>query len=213
METTAPRTAHPVASTPEREPVLSRIVCAGAAAAAIAPVVLVGFPGDSGAEITAGIVEDAVALQVAAFIAVLASAGLFLASVRLGDVLGGMAGRVATAAGAAVAVLFAAYYSTFGAAGTVATVLLDEPGPGLGEAASLLLNVVEITRYGPGLALVVAAVVSRRMLAKAIWIPAAVLAVMSLAPFTAWIAAVLIPMWLGLAAAFPGDGRPRRTRD
>ena len=75
--------------------------------------------------------------------------------------------------------------------------MLDDPGPGLGEAASLMVNLTEITRYAPGLALVVAVVAARRMLPRGVWIPASVLAVMTVFPMTTWLAALLIPVWLG----------------
>jgi hypothetical protein len=195
-------TTHPLASAMDADRQLPvRAVCAASALAALIPFALASFSGESGAEITAGIVEDAGALQVASLVAVLSAAGLLLAAVRIGQGIGDMAGRVATAAGVAVAVLYAAYYVTFGAAGVVATQLLDEPSGALGESASLMLNAVEITRYAPGLALVVAAVLGRRVLSRAIWIPAAVLAVMTFVPFSSWVAALLIPLWLGLAAA------------
>ncbi|MGH3307867.1 MAG: hypothetical protein ACRDOX_09265, partial [Nocardioides sp.] len=142
---------------PERS---ARIVCGLAAAAAAVPFTLASLSGDSGTEITAGLVDDAVPLTVASIVAVLASAGLFLAAARLSDVIGGMAGRVVAGAGAAVALMFALYYSTFGAAAVVASQMLEEPGAGLGEGASLLLNLAEITRYAPGLALVAAAFVA-----------------------------------------------------
>jgi hypothetical protein len=197
---TAPATVVPIT---ERQ-LPARIVCAASAAVAVVPFALASFSGDTGAEITAGIVADATALQLAGILAVLASAGLVLAAVRVGEALGGPTGRVAAAAGTAVAVLFAAYYSVFGAAGVVASQMLEDPGAGLGESASLLLNVVEITRYAPGLVLVAAVFVARRRLPGAIWVPAAILAVATLTPFTSWIAALLIPLWLGLAAAFLG---------
>lgn len=179
----------------------ARLLCLGSALLAAVPFFLAQLTGDTGAEITAGAVDDAVPLQTAGILAVLAAAGLVYAAARLGRAVGGEAGRTVAAAGVAVAVLYAAYYAVFGAAGVVASQMLDDPGAGLGESASLLLNLVEITRYAPGLALVVAAVVARRRLSRSIWVSAAVLAVMTALPFTSWVAALLIPLWLGLSAA------------
>ncbi len=187
-----------IAAGPERS---TRIVCGLAAAAAVAPFALASLSGDSGAEITAGLINDTVPLTVASIVAVLASAGLFLAAARLSEAIGGVAGRVAAGAGAAVALMFALYYSTFGAAAVVASQMLEEPGAGLGEGASLLLNLAEITRYAPGLALVAAAFVARRRLPRAVGISAGVLAFLTIVPLTSWVAAVVIPLWLGLSAA------------
>lgn len=184
-----------------------RLVCAAASVLAVVPFALASFPGDSGAEVTDALVADATTLQLAGIVAVLAAAGLFLAAVRLGDSIGGLAGRVTTSAGTAVALMFGIYYATFAAAGVVATQTFDTPGAGLGESALLVLNVAEIARYAPGLVVVVAAVAARGRLSKGIWIPAAVLGVLTLTPFTSWIAALLIPLWLGLAAAFSGSDR------
>ncbi len=63
-----------------------------------------------------------------------------------------------------------------------------------------MLNVVEITRYAPGLLLVAAVLVARRRLPRTITVPAAVLAALTVFPMTSWVAAVLIPVWLGIAA-------------
>jgi len=71
------------------------------------------------------------------------------------------------------------------------------------KAPLVLLNVVEVTRYAPGLLLVAAVLVARRRLPKAITVPAgllAVLTVLTVFPMTSWIAAVLIPIWLGVCA-------------
>jgi hypothetical protein len=179
----------------------ARIVCGLAAAAAVVPFALASFSGDSGAEITAGLIDETVPLTVASIVAVLASAGLFLAAVRLSQAIGGVAGRVAAGAGAAVALMFALYYSTFGAAAVVASQMLEEPGAGLGEAASLLLNLAEVTRYAPGLALVAAAFVARRRLPRVVGISAGVLAFLTIVPLTSWVAALLIPLWLAASAA------------
>ncbi|HEX5860765.1 MAG TPA: hypothetical protein VFY58_02915 [Nocardioides sp.] len=179
----------------------ARIICGLAAAAAVVPFTLAGLSGDSGAEITAGLLEETVPLTIASIVAVLASAGMFLAAARLSDAIGGTAGRVAAGAGAGIALMFALYYSTFGAAAVVASQMLQEPGAGLGEAASLLLNLTEIARYAPGLALVAAAFVARRRLPRLVGISAGVLAFLTIVPLTSWVAALLIPLWLGASAA------------
>lgn len=179
----------------------SRIVCATAAVGAIVPAALSQLTGNSGAEITAGLVDDATVLMVGAIVAVLVASALFLAAVRLGRAVGGDAGVVVTAAGSAVALMYAGYYSVFGAGGIVAAQMLDDPGPGLGESASLLLNIMEVTRYAPGLALVAAVAVAGRHLPRWVHVTAGVLVVMCVVPLTSWVAALLIPLWLGAVAA------------
>ena len=62
-------------------------MCAAAAAAAVAPFALSSFSGDTGTEITASLVDDAMAITIGSIVAVLVSAGLFLAAVRLGTVV------------------------------------------------------------------------------------------------------------------------------
>jgi hypothetical protein len=180
---------------------LGRIVCATAAVAAIAPFVTSELSGDSGAEITAGLVDDATLLMSGAIVAVLVAAALFLAAVRVGRAVGGDAGLLVAAAGSAVALMYAGYYAVFGAGGVVASQMLTEPGAGLGEAASLVLNVMEITRYAPGLALVAAVLFAGRLLPRWVGVTAGVLVVLCLVPFTSWVAALLIPVWLGAVAA------------
>ena len=56
-----------------------------------------------------------------------------------------------------MAMMYALYYSSFGAGAIVAAQMLSEPGAGVGEATALLVNLTEVARYAPGLALVVAA--------------------------------------------------------
>ena len=179
----------------------ARLVCAAAAAATFVPFALSSFSGDSGAEITAGLVDDAMPITIGSIIAVLVSAGLFLAAVRLGTVVSGTAGRVLATAGAAVALMYALYYSSFGAGAIVAAQMLSEPGAGVGEATALMVNLTEVARYAPGLAMVVAGWVARRAMPRPVWIAALVLAVMTIVPFTSWVAALLIPLWLAVSAA------------
>jgi hypothetical protein len=179
----------------------ARFACAAATIGTVVPFVLASLTGDSGAEITAGLEADVVSLTVAGIVAVLVSSALFLAAVRLGDRVGGGLGRLVTAAGAAVALMYAAYYATFAAGAVVAAEMLTDPGPGLGEATALLLNLTEIARYAPGLALVAAAVAARDALPKPVRIAAGVLVAMTVVPLTSWVAALLIPVWLGVSAA------------
>jgi hypothetical protein len=178
----------------------ARIACGLAAAGTLVPFALSQLTGDTGAEITAGLVDDAVLLMSGAVTAVLVAAVLFLAAVRLGRSVGGEGGLVVTAAGSAVALMYAGYYSVFGAGGVVAAEMLEEPGAGLGESASLMLNIMEITRYAPGLALVAAVMFAGR-LPRWVRITAGVLAVLTLTPMTSWVAALMIPLWMGVVAA------------
>ena len=179
----------------------SRIVCAATAVGTLAPFAMLQIVGDSGAEITAGLVDDSALLMSGSIVAVLVSAGLFLAAVRLGKAVGGEPGILVTAAASAIALMYAGYYSVFGAGGVVASQMLAEPGAGLGEATSLLLNIMEITRYAPGLALTVAVVAAGSRLPRWVRVTAGLLAFLTLVPFTSWVAALLIPLWLGAVAA------------
>lgn len=200
MSTITTRTT-PVAAPPGQPRPWGRIACATAALATPAPLLLAQLSGRTGSAITEGLVDDAALLMTAAIVAVLVASVLFLAAVRLGRAVGGDAGVVVTAAGSAVALMYAGYYAVFGAGGVVAAQMLDEPGAGLGEAASLMLNVMEITRYAPSLALVVAVSVAGRRLPRWVRITAAVLAVLALVPLSSWVAALLVPLWLAAAAA------------
>jgi hypothetical protein len=187
-----------IAASPERS---ARILCGLAAAAAVVPFALSSFSGDTGAEITASLVDDAMPITLGSITAVLVSAGLFLAAARLGAVVRGMPGRVMATAGAAVAMMYALYYGSFGAGAIVAAQMLAEPGAGVGEGTALLVNLTEVARYAPGLALVVAAFVARRRLPRAVGIAAGVLAFLTIVPLTSWVAALLIPLWLAVSAA------------
>lgn len=178
-----------------------RIACAVGALLALVPLALCSFSGDTGAEITASVRDDAAALQGGAAAAALAGALLVVAALRLAASVPGLAGRVMAASGVATAVLFVAYYAAFGAAGVTADHVVTDPGAGLGEATAALVNMAELTRYAPGLALAGAAVAGRRHLPAGVWIVAVVLAVATLVPFTSWGAALLMPLWLGVSAA------------
>ncbi len=191
---------------------LSRVASGGAAALALVPFALCSFSGDTGAEITASLVGDAAMLQVGAGVAAVAGALLLVAAARLAAAIPGFPGRVAGMAGAGVAILFVAYYASFGAGAVIATEMLGEPGPGVGESTALLANLTELARYAPGLALTTAAALARRHLPAGVWVTGAVLALLTLVPFTSWVAALAIPLWLGISAAAlgPRDAGVRR---
>jgi hypothetical protein len=184
---------------------LTRVACGAAAALAVVPFAVCSFEGDTGEGITASLADRAVPLQLGAIVATVAGALLVLAAVVLGRRVAGTAGRVVAAAGVAVAVLFVAYYASFGVGGLLAGEVIAEPDPAIGIATSFLVNLTEITRYAPGVALVVAAVAARRRLPAGVWGCAAVLALMTVVPFTSWVAALLIPLWLAVSAAVVGD--------
>jgi hypothetical protein len=183
----------------------ARIACVATAVLTVPVFLLTDLgSGDSGAAITQVLVEDGTALTTGSLLAVLVAAGLLLSAVRLGRSVGGDAGRVVLVAGSGVAMLYASYYGVFGAGAVVAGQMLGDPGPGLGEASVLLLNMTEIARFAPGLALVAAAVFARRELPRGVWVAALVLLVLVFVPFTAWVAALLTPLWLAVAAASAG---------
>ena len=83
----------------------------------------------------------------------------------------------------------------------MASFVIDEPGAGVGEATLVLLNGVDLARYAPGLLLVAAVLAARRRLPKSVTISAWGLLVVMFVPMTTWIAALLIPVWLGVVAA------------
>lgn len=165
-------------------------------------IFVVGNPLSStaGAEITAALVANGMRLHVVAWLGALVCAGLTLASIRLGGAAGGRAGRVIAASGAAAAVLMLGYYASFAAGAGVGATLLIDPGPGLGEATLVVLNAFSLTLVGPALALVTAAALST-VLPRWVRVSAVVLAVLLLVPVTTWVANLLLPVWLGLAAA------------
>lgn len=175
-----------------------------AATAACFFVLGIGESGGTGAEVLAHLDEHATRYQLASILAILASVPLVLAAVTLGRRIGGDAGRMASAAGVTVAFLMAAYYSAYAAGVAVAQFVLDEAGPGVGESSLVLLNLVELSRYAPGLVLVAAVLVARRRLPRTVTAPAWVLLVAMLLPMTTWLAAILTPVWLGVAGAVAG---------
>ncbi len=184
------------------------LVClAGAALATVVVPLMGGLSGDTGAEVTDQLVAGAGRIQVVALIATLSSATLLLASVRLGRAIGGVTGGLATAAGTGVSLLLAAYYSAFAAGAVVSTVLISSPSPAIGESTLLMINLTELTRYAPGTALLAAAVLARRVLPKPLTIVAVVLLVLTFVPFTTWLVAIVVPIWLGVAGAVVGPWR------
>lgn len=195
-------TALPAARTEPSRDRAARAVCIATAVLTVPVFALTDLGGGvTGAAVTQVLVEDATSLTAGSLLAVLVAAGLLLSAVRLGRSVPGDAGRVLALAGSGVALLYAAYYGVFGAGAVVASQMLEAPGSGLGEASLLLLNMTEIARFAPGLALVVAAIVARRELPRALWATAVALLVLVCLPFTTWVAALLTPLWLALAAA------------
>lgn len=191
-------TTVPGATATRRRP-WTRIVCALSAAGAVVPVALLQLSGDTGDAITAGLVDDRMVLILGTYVAVLVAAGLFAAAVHLGQLVPGATGTLMTTAGSAVALMFAAYYAVFGAGAVIASSATS--GPGLGEAAWHSLNVMEIARYAPGLALVAAAAAAGRHLPRAVRVTAGGLLFLTIVPLTSWVAALLIPLWLCVSAA------------
>lgn len=185
---------------------LTTPVCLLAAMATAACFFVLGFgaPGGSGADMLSQLGQHATRYQVASILAIWAAAGLGVAAARLGRRIGGDAGRLATAAGVTVAFLMAAYYSAYAAGVAVSQFVLDESGAGVGESSLVLLNLIELARYAPGLVLVGAVLVARRSLPRAITVPAWVLLVAMIFPMTTWAAAILTPVWLGVAGALAG---------
>src|SRR5690606_8095584 len=116
-----------------------------------------GTSGEAAA-VTNALVDSAGLLQTLAFSGVYAAAALLVPAVVLGRHLGGIKGRIVAASGVAVALLLAAYLPTFGAGAVVGSLVLDSAGAGLGEATLVSVNVVDLTRIAPSLALVAAAV-------------------------------------------------------
>ena len=160
----------------------------------------IGSGAGTGAEVTKRLTDNAARYQLASILAIFAAVGLALAAVRLGRRIGGQAGSVATVAGATVAFLCAAYYSAYAAGSNVASFVIDEPGAGVGEATLVLLNGFDLARYAPGLLLVAAVLAARRRLPRSVTVSAWVLLVVMFVPMTTWISALLIPVWLGVAA-------------
>jgi hypothetical protein len=182
-------------------------VCVAAAVASGAAFFVqgIGASGGTGADVTQRLEQDAGAYQSASILAIYAAVGLCLAAVRLGRRIGGDAGRLAATGGTAVAILLAASFSVYAAGGAVTRHVLDTAGPGVGEAALVLLNVVELARYAPGVLLLAAVLAGRHRLPRAVTVSAVLVLVAAVVPMTAWLAALVIPVWLGVAGAFAGQ--------
>lgn len=179
-------------------------VLAAAVSAACFFVTGIGETGGSAADVMARLDDRAGSYQLASLLAIYAAVGLCLAAVRLGRRIGGDAGRLATIAGVAVAFLMAASYSAYAAGVAVAEFVLDDPGPGVGESSLVLLNLVDFARYAPGLVLIGAVLAARSRLPKLLTISAWILLVVAVVPLTTWVAAILVPVWLGVAGALAG---------
>lgn len=181
----------------------AQLVCLAGATLAGVVVFAMGDPlaAAEGNAVSRALVGSAGRLQLAAVLAMLATAALMLAAVRLGRRLPGSAGPLAAAAGAAVAVLLSAYYGSYAGGAVVGSFLLETSTAGLGEGTLVVANMVELTRFAPGLALLLAAVVARRALPTGLVAFAGLLVLLTLLPFTSWVAAILVPVWLGIAGA------------
>ena len=140
-------------------------------------------------------------LRVVAYLACFGAVGLFVATASLADALPGWRRQLATSAGTAVAVLSAAYLVTTTAAADVVTGGLSDPGPGVVEATLVSLQTLGITRYAATVALASLGVLAGDRLPRWMRIAAGVLAVAAMGTPVAWVAALLAPVWLGLAGA------------
>ena len=180
--------------------------CAAGALLAAAPIVVLG-PGlmtSSGAGAVEMLAADAWRYQLGMGLAALATPLLMYAAARLGERVGGVAGRLAVISGAVVAALLSLFYAVFAGASVVAGHILDEPSGGLGEATFLLVNAVDLARFGPGLALAIAVILARRALPRPLGWSAWFLVALTLFPMTGWVAAMVVPVWLGIAGAVAG---------
>lgn len=176
-------------------------LAAGLASAAAFAIQGIGERGGTGEDVTARLGENAGAYQGASILAIYASLGLCLAAQRLGRRIGDDAGSLAAAGGVAVAFLMAAYFSVYAAGASVAEYVLDEAGPGVGEGTLVSLNLVDLARYAPSALLLGAVLAAWNRLPRAVTVPAMVLMVALVLPMTAWLAALAIPVWLGVTAA------------
>jgi hypothetical protein len=205
-ETTIPRPAN---TSTTRGDTAARAVSAAGAALTVVAVALCSVSGSTGEDVVDSLAERGATLEVGAGAAAFAAAALLVSAARLGR-LGGTAGTVLRLSGSLVAGFTALYYAVFGGAAAAAEVSLSAPGAGLGEATLLLLNVTDFARYGPGLALVAAALCCRRVLPTWLVAVAGLLALAGAVPWTAWAAALVIPVWLGVAGAVVAADAPRR---
>lgn len=205
LDMTAIATPAPLTAAPGRDRDIRLVALAGGIGAGAAGLwLLLANPlsdAETGTEITQLLAASSVPLQAMSIVAVFASAALIPAALHLGAVVGGVAGKVTAVAGALTAVLLAAYISSFAAGALIATMLVQSPSAGIGEAALVIANVTELARYGPSLALTAAVAIARSRVNRATWIPALVLALMIAFPLTTWMTAIIVPAWFGIAAA------------
>jgi hypothetical protein len=187
----------------DRAGTLGRLVSGLGAVLAAAAVLALGerITATEGTGLTQQFSDQAGAITLAAILATYAAAALPIAVAKVARAVTGEAGTVVAYAGAATALLLALYYGSFAAGSIVGTDLLAVPGPGVGEAALVAANMIEFGRYAAGLALTIGVAIAFRRIPKALAISAIVLAVLAAMPFTAWFAAILIPIWLGVAGA------------
>ena len=157
----------------------------------------IGSGAGTGAEVTERLTDNPARYQLPSILAIFAAAGLGMAAVRLSRHIGGQARSVATVAGATIAFLCAAYCSAYAAGSNVASFVIDDPGAGVGQATLVLLNGLDLARYAPGLLLVAAVLAARRRLPRSVAVSAWDLLVVMFMPVTTWVAALLIPVWLG----------------
>ncbi|MFC6236386.1 hypothetical protein [Longivirga aurantiaca] len=199
VETSTP----PVPTASRRMDAIGRAVSGAGAVLAAAALVVLGerITATDGAGLGAQLVDQAGAIVLAATLAVYAAAALSVAVVRVSRTVRGPAGAVVGHAGCAVAVLLALYYGSFAAGSLVGADLLTTPGAASGEAALVAANMVEFGRYAVGFALVLAVAVAFRRIPRWLSISAFVMVVLAATPVTAWVAAILIPAWLGTAGA------------
>jgi len=182
-------------------------------------IVMVGDPlmgdGPDGATTGARATQELVAadfrLHAAAWLGMVACAGLLVGVVRLRRVVAGSRGRLLMISGALCSVLMLAYYASWAAGSGVATYTLVDPGPGVGEATLVALNAFSLALMGPALALVATAATAHE-LHPAARATGGILAVALLVPFTAWMANLLLPAWLGIVAATAGTRGTDRRR-
>ena len=179
----------------------------GGAALSVAAVVALGDPlrgAGSGEAVTQSLVAVAGAVQLSALLAGLSAAALLVASVALGARAGAW-GRVLALGGVLTSVLMAAYFAAFGGGALVATQVLDEVGPGLGEATLVAANQTGLLRYVGGVLLLGAAASAglRRSasLPRLVGWSAVAFLVLLVVPMTGWIVALVLPVWLGVVAA------------
>ncbi len=193
-----------------RAETLGRVVSGLGAVLAAAAVLALGdrITATDGVGLAQQLSDQAGPITLAAILATYAATALPVAVARVSRAVEGEAGAVVAYAGAATALLLALYYGSFAAGSIVGTELLAVPSAATGEAALVVANMIEFGRYAAGLALALGVTVAYRRVPKSLAISAIAMAVLAATPFTAWVAAILIPIWLGIAGALV---RPDRS--